>query len=309
MNKNQTVLIWVLVCIFCVCFFVLFCLLLLTWIGLAGRDWLLHLVWCAPLSFALPYVPLPLLVFWQASVNCPLPMVKLLQTPRCYDAWRHLWVAPSTKPPRPWPEWERKTRWTPAKPTSMYPPPQPSPSPPVTISYQLMKRTRHCFTSQLWAVSVLTCHSGGNCSSLVIFSRSLAEACSDGDVNAVRKLLDEGRSVNEHTEEGESLLCLACSAGYYELAQVTWRYRDVTCLLVRVWLICANVILGLFFFFFFCKTTKDNWINSFNFIFQENGEQMSFLGMKCNWNLLELLLGFSSHNIYSLLDQTELHLL
>uniref|UniRef100_A0A670J4U2 Ankyrin repeat and KH domain containing 1 n=1 Tax=Podarcis muralis TaxID=64176 RepID=A0A670J4U2_PODMU len=52
------------------------------------------------------------------------------------------------------------------------------------------------------------------------FCRSLAEACSDGDVNAVRKLLDEGRSVNEHTEEGESLLCLACSAGYYELAQV-----------------------------------------------------------------------------------------
>uniref|UniRef100_A0A672ZZ36 Ankyrin repeat and KH domain containing 1 n=1 Tax=Sphaeramia orbicularis TaxID=375764 RepID=A0A672ZZ36_9TELE len=37
-----------------------------------------------------------------------------------------------------------------------------------------------------------------NCSSLVIFRRS----------------------VNEHTEEGESLLCLACSAGYYELAQV-----------------------------------------------------------------------------------------
>lgn len=62
--------------------------------------------------------------------------------------------------------------------------------------------------------------SPGKCSSLVIFSRSLAEACSDGDVNAVRKLLDEGRSVNEHTEEGESLLCLACSAGYYELAQV-----------------------------------------------------------------------------------------
>uniref|UniRef100_A0A8C5WW40 Ankyrin repeat domain-containing protein 17 n=1 Tax=Laticauda laticaudata TaxID=8630 RepID=A0A8C5WW40_LATLA len=51
-------------------------------------------------------------------------------------------------------------------------------------------------------------------------SRSLAEACSEGDVNAVRKLLIEGRSVNEHTEEGESLLCLACSAGYYELAQV-----------------------------------------------------------------------------------------
>lgn len=62
-----------------------------------------------------------------------------------------------------------------------------------------------------------------------IFSRSLAEACSDGDVNAVRKLLDEGRSVNEHTEEGESLLCLACSAGYYELAQVSrnnlWHFK------------------------------------------------------------------------------------
>ncbi|XP_063784310.1 ankyrin repeat and KH domain-containing protein 1 isoform X2 [Pseudophryne corroboree] len=51
-------------------------------------------------------------------------------------------------------------------------------------------------------------------------NRSLAEACSDGDVNAVRKLLNEGRSVNEYTEEGESLLYLACSAGYYELAQV-----------------------------------------------------------------------------------------
>ncbi|KAM5214003.1 ankyrin repeat and KH domain-containing protein 1 isoform 8-T8 [Hipposideros larvatus] len=58
-----------------------------------------------------------------------------------------------------------------------------------------------------------------------IDTRSLAEACSDGDVNAVRKLLDEGRSVNEHTEEGESLLCLACSAGYYELAQVLLAMR------------------------------------------------------------------------------------
>ncbi|XP_013391595.1 ankyrin repeat and KH domain-containing protein 1-like [Lingula anatina] len=50
--------------------------------------------------------------------------------------------------------------------------------------------------------------------------RSLAEACSDGDIGTVRKLLDEGRSVHETTEEGESLLSLACSAGYYELAQV-----------------------------------------------------------------------------------------
>ncbi len=37
----------------------------------------------------------------------------------------------------------------------------------------------------------------------------------------MRRLLDEGRvSVHETTEEGESLLSLACSAGYYELAQV-----------------------------------------------------------------------------------------
>ncbi|XP_056017812.1 ankyrin repeat domain-containing protein 17-like isoform X4 [Ostrea edulis] len=49
---------------------------------------------------------------------------------------------------------------------------------------------------------------------------SLAEACSDGDVPTVRKLLHEGGSVHETTEEGESLLSLACSAGYYELAQV-----------------------------------------------------------------------------------------
>ncbi|KAL5013362.1 hypothetical protein ScPMuIL_007632 [Solemya velum] len=51
-------------------------------------------------------------------------------------------------------------------------------------------------------------------------TRSLAEACSDGDVPTVRKLLHEGGSVHETTEEGESLLSLACSAGYCELAQV-----------------------------------------------------------------------------------------
>ncbi|XP_023233379.1 ankyrin repeat domain-containing protein 17-like [Centruroides sculpturatus] len=55
--------------------------------------------------------------------------------------------------------------------------------------------------------------------------RSLAEACSDGDVGTVRKLLDEGRNVNEITEEGESLLSLACSSGYYELAQLLLAMR------------------------------------------------------------------------------------
>ena len=40
----------------------------------------------------------------------------------------------------------------------------------------------------------------------------------------MRRLLDEGRvSVHETTEEGESLLSLACSAGYYELAQVGYQ--------------------------------------------------------------------------------------
>lgn len=50
------------------------------------------------------------------------------------------------------------------------------------------------------------------------------EACHDGDVGAVRRLLTEGRSVHETSEEGESLLSLACSAGYYELAQVSYHF-------------------------------------------------------------------------------------
>ena len=50
------------------------------------------------------------------------------------------------------------------------------------------------------------------------------EACNEGDISKVRKLLDEGRvSVHDTTEEGESLLSLACSAGYFELAQVRTR--------------------------------------------------------------------------------------
>ena len=52
--------------------------------------------------------------------------------------------------------------------------------------------------------------------------RSLVAACSEGDIGGVMRLLDEGRvSVHETTEEGERLLSLACSAGYYELAQVS----------------------------------------------------------------------------------------
>lgn len=62
-------------------------------------------------------------------------------------------------------------------------------------------------------------------SHLVQSDVSLAEACSGGHVGVVKKLLDEGRSVNETTEEGESLLSLACQAGYYELAQVLLAMR------------------------------------------------------------------------------------
>uniref|UniRef100_A0A182SEL7 ANK_REP_REGION domain-containing protein n=1 Tax=Anopheles maculatus TaxID=74869 RepID=A0A182SEL7_9DIPT len=53
-----------------------------------------------------------------------------------------------------------------------------------------------------------------------LLSRSLIAACTDNDVNTVRRLLVEGNSLNEATEEGDSLLSLACSAGYFELAQV-----------------------------------------------------------------------------------------
>ncbi|CAN7947588.1 unnamed protein product, partial [Ixodes pacificus] len=56
-------------------------------------------------------------------------------------------------------------------------------------------------------------------------ARTLAEACSEGDVRAVRELLDEGRNVNEVTEEGESLLSLACASGYCELAQLLLAMR------------------------------------------------------------------------------------
>jgi ankyrin repeat domain-containing protein 17 len=41
------------------------------------------------------------------------------------------------------------------------------------------------------------------------------------DLLAVRQLLDGGRNPHETTDEGESLLSLACSAGYLELAQVS----------------------------------------------------------------------------------------
>lgn len=55
-----------------------------------------------------------------------------------------------------------------------------------------------------------------------MFSRTLIAACNDNDVNTVRSLLGKGNvNINESIDDGDSLLSMACSAGYYELAQVT----------------------------------------------------------------------------------------
>lgn len=55
-----------------------------------------------------------------------------------------------------------------------------------------------------------------------LLSRTLIAACADNDVNTVRRLLGDGtNTIHEGTDDGESLLSLACSAGYYELAQVS----------------------------------------------------------------------------------------
>ena len=68
-------------------------------------------------------------------------------------------------------------------------------------------------------------------------SQLLANACMKGDVNTVKQLLKEGQSVHETTEEGESLLSLACSAGFHELAQV-WLVAPY-CLPVKFSKFCA----------------------------------------------------------------------
>lgn len=57
---------------------------------------------------------------------------------------------------------------------------------------------------------------------MCIFSGSLAsltQACSSGNVEAVRVLLKQG-DAREGADDGDSLLSLAASAGYYELCQV-----------------------------------------------------------------------------------------
>jgi ankyrin repeat domain-containing protein 17 len=50
---------------------------------------------------------------------------------------------------------------------------------------------------------------------------SLAEACANGDYAAVSRFLNDRKGLQDLTqEESDSLLSLACSAGYFELAQV-----------------------------------------------------------------------------------------
>jgi len=62
------------------------------------------------------------------------------------------------------------------------------------------------------------CLSSGN-------MESLTQACSSGNVEAVRVLLKQG-DLREGADDGDSLLSLAASAGYYELCQVRFLTRD-----------------------------------------------------------------------------------
>ncbi|XP_063705994.1 ankyrin repeat and KH domain-containing protein mask-like isoform X2 [Culicoides brevitarsis] len=70
------------------------------------------------------------------------------------------------------------------------------------------------------AAQALTRMRGDNRDNKHVLSRSLLAACSDNDMTTVRKLLGENNGMNDGTDDGDSLLSLACSAGYYELAQV-----------------------------------------------------------------------------------------
>lgn len=56
------------------------------------------------------------------------------------------------------------------------------------------------------------------------FSKTLISACTGNDVSTVKRLLGSNKnfSLNE-TDDGESLLSMACSAGYVELAQVNFK--------------------------------------------------------------------------------------
>jgi len=68
---------------------------------------------------------------------------------------------------------------------------------------------------------------------------SLTEACSSGNVEAVRVLLKQG-DLREGADDGDSLLSLAASAGYYELCQV--HVDCMSCDSVRLSLVLSLVL-------------------------------------------------------------------
>lgn len=107
--------------------------------------------------------------------------------------------------------------------------------------------------------------------------RALIKACTQGNVTAVRKLLKQGISVNETSEDGESLLSLACSAGYYELAQVLIKLKcnksvpEIGLEKKKRWFVeCANISLKVFSQYLY-----------FKFIIRENN--VSLLSNRSYW--------------------------
>lgn len=83
-----------------------------------------------------------------------------------------------------------------------------------------------------------------------ILSRTLIAACADNDVNTVRRLLGDGtNTINEGTDDGESLLSLACSAGYYELAQVYCTIMSITIVIIirynKMFVFSRKVLLAM----------------------------------------------------------------
>ena len=68
---------------------------------------------------------------------------------------------------------------------------------------------------------------------------SLTQACSSGNVEAVRVLLKQG-DLREGADDGDSLLSLAASAGYYELCQVC---VSQACTFSVLWLFCFFLLL------------------------------------------------------------------
>uniref|UniRef100_A0A3P8T2I2 Ankyrin repeat and KH domain containing 1 n=1 Tax=Amphiprion percula TaxID=161767 RepID=A0A3P8T2I2_AMPPE len=81
------------------------------------------------------------------------------------------------------------------------------------------------YVSYPYCVCVFTCHSGSNCSSLVIFSNTaLTYACAGGFVDVVKVLLKEGANIEDHNENGHTPLMEAASAGHVEVARVLLEY-------------------------------------------------------------------------------------